>query len=241
MLTSAIVFVSCLILFLFFGLFHNFIENRLGEWILILFLVAGATSVVSGIVYIGLSLNIPTEHRFKDSDSSQKSGLAKKIIIATVAIAVLAFIGIITFDCVSKKNGQKNVEEKVNLLIEMYQQSINELPLLYSDTAQVRKIFSRNAIMNSQSSLSDIYVIFIADVQGVPSLIGLGSWDYNETLSETGFKEYIYQCTTDCDYLIDILNGGEMRSFALYEYNTWYIYKPFESHGQRFIVRFSGN
>ncbi|MDR0659636.1 MAG: hypothetical protein LBG19_02305 [Prevotellaceae bacterium] len=239
MLLAAAIFVFGMILFVFFALFHSIIKDDLGEWILVLLILSGSTAIVSGMAYIGLSLNIPPEHRFKKSEHTKKSNIVKKAIIAILTIAILAFAAFVVVDCLSEKNKQKEVEERVDTLVKMYQQTINEFPLLYADTAQVSKIFGRIEIMNNQSNLSDIRLIFQTNIENVPTLVDITGWDSYETIPQTGFKDYAYQCTTDCEYLVNIFNGGEPLPFTLYEYGTWYIYKPFENHGRRFILRFS--
>ncbi len=241
MLISAMVFAFSLMLFILFMLFQSFIGEKVREWTLILFAISGAAAIVSGVVYVGLSLNIPHENRFNESDTIKKSNVVRNTIIIVAIVTILVFVAIVTVDCISKKNHQKEVEKRVDMLVEMYKSSINELPLIYTDTAQVNTIFGKIAVMNKQTNLSDIYIIFIDNIENIPTLVALGGWDYYETLPQTGFKDYVYQCSTDCDYLISYFNGAEPQPFILYEYNTWYIYKPFESHGKRFVLRFSGS
>lgn len=241
LLVAAGIFLFGLVVLIFFIIFHRYISNDFGQALLFILFASGSAAIISGILYIGLSLNIPPEHRFRDSETVQsKSKGLKRVLIVIVVSAVAASATTVGYKCLSENRERAKVENKIDMVVDRYDSFIEELPLLYSDTARAVTIFDKIALMANQGGLSGINLIFMADINDLPSFINIGGSDYYETIPVTGFNDYTYQCTTDCEYLTDIFNGGEMKFFELYEDNYWYFYRPFESHGQRFVLMFSG-
>lgn len=242
LLFSALFFAVSLVLFVFAITFRSQVSNDLGESILVALFVFGSVAILAGIIYVGLSLNIPPEVRYNNSEVEvAKSKGARYLFYVFLVLVVLIPIAIVTINSISKNKEQHKVEGKVDMLVDMHKSSINEFPLLFSDTSQVSSVFSRIGVMNTQTDLNDILLIFKGNISGTQAFIGLGQWDYNETLKESGFSDYIYQCSNDCEYLTSVFIGDELKSFTYCDYGTWYVYRAFESHGQRFVLKFSYN